>query len=121
MIEVPLELSQHLREQLLDHLRQCLPNEGCALLIGIDGEVTEVVATTNVDASPTSFTVDPNQVLAAHNHAEQSGLELIGVAHSHPNGPPEPSVTDIAGALDPGWLYLIAGSDESLKAWRMDG
>ena len=40
-----------------------------------------------------------------------SGLEweIAGVFHSHPKSAPFPSAADIAGALDPEWLYVIVG------------
>jgi proteasome lid subunit RPN8/RPN11 len=36
-------------------------------------------------------------------------LAIIGVYHSHPNGPATPSETDIAEARYPDWLHLIVG------------
>jgi proteasome lid subunit RPN8/RPN11 len=120
VIEVALDLNPRLEEKLLAHFRACRPNEGCALLIGTPGgPVSEILRTTNIDQSPTSYTVDSNQVLAAHDRAEAAGLAVIGVAHSHPNGPAEPSTTDVDKALDPNWLYVIVGADETLKTYRL--
>ena len=38
---------------------------------------------------------------ALSNALEFAGLELVGIYHSHPNGPDRPSPTDIAGNMYP--------------------
>jgi len=122
MIEVPCELVDDLRRELLDHMEAELPNEACALLQGsLDGEITEVIPTRNVDASPTSYTVDPEQMFAAYTRAEDMNQKILGVAHSHPNGPAAPSATDRDAALDPEWLYVIVGSNSDIRAFRKLG
>ena len=39
--------------------------------------------------------------------AEDDGLEVIGVFHSHTHSEPYPSPTDVAQAPDPAWHYVI--------------
>ncbi|MCH7899810.1 MAG: Mov34/MPN/PAD-1 family protein [Acidobacteria bacterium] len=34
---------------------------------------------------------------------------MSGVFHSHPDGSAEPSMDDVAAALDPEWVYLVVG------------
>ncbi len=122
MIEVPCDLADELRRELLAHVRAELPNEACALLQGtLDGEITEVIPTRNVDASPFSFTVDPEQMFAAYNRAEALNQKILGVAHSHPNGLAAPSATDRDAALDLEWLYVIVGSNSDIRAFRKLG
>jgi proteasome lid subunit RPN8/RPN11 len=53
------------------------------------------------------YTVDPKEHLRAERHAEDLGLELIGVAHSHTHTDAYPSPTDVAQAPDPTWHYVI--------------
>jgi proteasome lid subunit RPN8/RPN11 len=50
--------------------------------------------------------MDPRQQLAALERIDDSGLELLGIFHSHPQGPEAPSATDIAEAAYP-VVYLI--------------
>jgi proteasome lid subunit RPN8/RPN11 len=38
---------------------------------------------------------------------EAAGLDLAAIFHSHPNGPAEPSATDVAQAYYPEAAYLI--------------
>ena len=53
------------------------------------------------------YTVDPLEHLRAERAAEDEGLEVIGVVHSHTHSEPYPSPTDVAQAPDPAWHYVI--------------
>jgi proteasome lid subunit RPN8/RPN11 len=75
------------------------------------GAIRMVYATTNVDRSSVRFTVSPNEHFRAIRHAERQGWAIAGSFHSHPDSAAYPSATDVAGALDPDWLYVIVGMD----------
>jgi proteasome lid subunit RPN8/RPN11 len=47
----------------------------------------------NSDASPTSFRIEPQELINAYLTAEKRNLSVIGIFHSHP-APPIPSSTD---------------------------
>ncbi len=66
-------------------------------------------ATTNVERSRVRFTVSPLEHYGANRHAENQGWSIGGSFHSHPTSAAFPSARDIAGALDPDWLYLVVG------------
>ena len=72
-----------------------LPNESCAFLLGSsrDSSVAEILFMKNADSSPLTFSIAPSQLLEAYDHAENMGLQVIGIFHSHP-GKPLPSTTD---------------------------
>ena len=53
------------------------------------------------------YTVDPKDHLRADRDAEDRGLEVVGVVHSHTHTDAYPSPTDVAQAPDPGWHYVI--------------
>jgi proteasome lid subunit RPN8/RPN11 len=61
----------------------------------------------NVAASARVYTVDPRQHLRADRDAEDRGLTIIGVFHSHTHTDAYPSPTDVAQAPDPGWHYVL--------------
>ncbi len=71
------------------HALRNFPRECCGLLLGKFGEnvieVKEVVKAENVLGSPVAFEVDAELVFKAIKRAEKSGLELVGIYHSHPN------------------------------------
>jgi proteasome lid subunit RPN8/RPN11 len=87
------------------------PLEACGLLAGdIQGEgyaAQTATSITNKLHSPTRFRMEPYEQLAAFNQMEAQDQELVGIYHSHPRGPDEPSVTDIAEAYYPEAVYLI--------------
>lgn len=123
--ELIVPLSLH--DQLIRHVRRCLPNEGCGLLAGSRTVGAAVArrffAGTNVDRSPTRFTMDPREVLAALTEIDRLDLALLAVVHSHPSGPATPSLTDLVEASYPHALLLIIALDAecpNLRAWRCD-
>ena len=75
------------------------PNESCALLFGKkdDGKiiVSEIYPAENIEKSPINFTISNEQLIQGYKIAEDKGLEVIGIFHSHPDSEPYPSATDI--------------------------
>ncbi len=95
------------------------PREACGLLLGIPGDVAEVTdwrATTNRATRDDRFAVDPGDLVAARREGR-----LLGVAHSHPRGPAEPSILDAAyAALWRPWVWLIRGQGGDQAAFTID-
>jgi proteasome lid subunit RPN8/RPN11 len=122
-----LRLSAELREIVVAHLRASLPREGCGLLAVRRAAGGAAVATrfypgTNLDASPTRYTMDPIEVLAAFRDLEAHGWTLGAIVHSHPATPPTPSPTDLREAFYPESLMVIvsfAALTPAVRAWRL--
>lgn len=95
------------------------PDECCGLLMGRAGAgawvVDEVIACANVAPDPACrFEVDPKSLIAAHRAARETGRDLIGPYHSHPNGRAGPSDHDRARAAEAGAegeVWLIVPTD----------
>lgn len=85
------------------------PLEACGLMAGSPGsnEIVRFFACRNVDQSARVYTLDPGDHLRAERCAEDEGLEIRGVMHSHTHTEAYPSPTDVAAAPDPDWHYLI--------------
>lgn len=81
------------------HVRRRAPLEACGLLAGRNGRVELVVGVRNAARSPVRYLMDPRGQWHALEKFEQLGMELLGIYHSHPNGPAQPSPTDITEAL----------------------
>jgi proteasome lid subunit RPN8/RPN11 len=93
-----LILTQLQLDDLADFASNSLPNESCALLLGNytnenEIKVIESLSMKNSDASPTSFRIEPQELINAYLTAEKRNLSVIGIFHSHP-APPIPSSTD---------------------------
>jgi proteasome lid subunit RPN8/RPN11 len=96
------------------------PLEGCGLLVG-DPSSTRVerfVRCRNAAESAKVYTLDPLEHLRAERAAEDDGLEIIGVVHSHTHSEPYPSPTDVAQAPDPSWHYVIVGLKRAAPEFR---
>lgn len=115
-------LSDSIRAEIVRHARAVYPEEACGLLaVDVDGRVRRAYCLDNVDRSPASFTVDPDQHFASLGDAESNGWSLGGSFHSHPRTAGVPSQTDISRALEPDWVYLIVGLADpetpELRGW----
>lgn len=108
---------------MLEHVQQCLPYEACGLLAGHGECVLEVLPVKNVDRSTVSFRMDPQEQVRAYFRIEDSGMEVVGIFHSHPQGPSWPSERDMAEAAYPESAYLIwepASGDWVCRAFVLD-
>ena len=85
------------------------PLEACGLMAGEPGSnvITRFFPCRNIDQSARIYTIDPKDHLRAERTAEDAGLEIRGVMHSHTHTEAFPSPTDVAAAPDPDWHYLI--------------
>ena len=106
-------------DALVDHAREDAPNECCGLVWGREGGVEEVARAENARHSPYGFELTFVDLQKA-NDLEDEGYE-VGIYHSHPKSPAEPSQTDINLAQYPHWTYLIVSlADEpEVRAWRI--
>ena len=106
-------------DELVSHAREEAPNECCGLVRLREGTVESVTRARNERASPYGYSLDPTTLLDAFN-ATEAGYE-VGVYHSHPRSPAEPSQTDINLAEYPEYLYLIVSlaAEPDVRAWRI--
>jgi len=89
------------------------PLEGCGLLIGPrDGDrVERFVAIRNEAESSRIYRLDGSEYVAAAIAADDEGLDIVGVMHSHTHTAAYPSPTDVAEAanplIPPSWHWVI--------------
>ena len=106
------------------HGRETFPHECCGAMLGKDGVVEQAYALPNTtDEGPRRrFLVRPNDYRVAEKQARESGLDLLGFYHSHPDHPAEPSQYDLDHAW-PSFSYVIvsvmAGEDKLLTSWQL--
>lgn len=110
MTSEQVNIPEQIHAAMIAHAEFCLPEEACGLMAFDDADTLRMVyATTNLDRSEVRFTVAPEEHFGAIRHAESCGWRIGGSFHSHPESAAFPSARDIAGALDPGWLYVVVG------------
>jgi proteasome lid subunit RPN8/RPN11 len=117
-----LILPLQLRAQIEGEARDAFPRECCGLIEGAwHGDAVEAAAlhpAPNLSMDADRFEIDPAAQFAALRTARANGREIVGCYHSHPNSANEPSVRDLAGAGEEGFLWLIAsiaGADEAVQ------
>lgn len=108
-----LRIDRSLYGEIVDHLNEAQPAEGVGLLAGVvnggERQATRFFRGTNLDRSPTRYTMDPVEVISAFREMEARDWELVAIVHSHPRTSPTPSVTDLREAHYPDSLLLIFG------------
>jgi [CysO sulfur-carrier protein]-S-L-cysteine hydrolase len=93
--------------QILAEAQAVFPLEACGLVAGEAGQVRRLYPIDNVLQSPSAFLMDARQQVQAMLEMERHGWELLAIYHSHPQGPDEPSTTDVAQAYYPEAIHLI--------------
>jgi proteasome lid subunit RPN8/RPN11 len=106
------------------------PAEACGLLLGTrtsshaDAHLAREARNLRTSNAGSHFELDPADHLAAELEAAALGLEIIGIWHSHPDAPPNPSRADRAAAWS-AWSYVIvsvhAGAHSEMRSWRLTG
>lgn len=125
-----LYLPRDVEQSLRRHLESTYPNEGVALLIGTmegdDHKVVRAEPITNTDPKPDYFRWDDTEYLKLDRAARKDKLDIIGLAHSHPNHPAIPSKTDFMFAEPWGdafaWIIVSVkeGESDTLRSWTVD-
>ena len=124
-MEKIIKISESLRKNLELHANKQTPYEACAILLGNKDEkiweATEIFLTENIEKSEINFTVSNEQLLEGYKMAEEKGLDVVGIFHSHPKSLPSPSNTDIKfmkGNPIP-WI-IYSGLTKEMKAYLLD-
>ncbi len=90
-----------------DHVASHLPFEACGLLGGNGPRIRLALPVVNLTLSPHRFRMDPEDLIRGLYRLEDEELDLIGIYHSHPHGPPRPSLADLEEMANLVSLHLI--------------
>ncbi|OGA47720.1 MAG: hypothetical protein A3G25_16850 [Betaproteobacteria bacterium RIFCSPLOWO2_12_FULL_63_13] len=107
-----LVLARNLGERLGGYARRAYPQEACGVLLGKSAGDDRIVISVhqarnlNAERPRDRYELDPGDFLAADEEARKTGLDIVGIWHTHPDHPAQPSSTDRAAAW-PGWSYVI--------------
>ena len=106
------------------------PEEGAGVLLGtVDKGVHRISSalplenTFDSEKRARRYLIQPEDMLVAEMQAEELGMDVIGIFHSHPDHPAEPSEFDREWAL-PWYAYMItsvrAGTANQTRCWLLD-
>ena len=110
---------------IMNHARSAYPEECCGFLLGMDSDGRRIrralsAPNTTRGSRGNRFNIDPMELVRAEEEARRSNLNLIGIYHSHPDSPAQPSKVDLDNAW-PGYTYLVVsvqnGEPKDLAAW----
>ena len=123
-----IQLENDTFSRMEKHVSSTFPEECCGFMFGSAGDekiiVEDVSAVRNShpDSKVRRYLISPEDFMEAEKFADDRGLSLTGVYHSHPNHPALPSETDRKVAL-PGFIYLIfsvnSGNTTEVTAWEL--
>jgi proteasome lid subunit RPN8/RPN11 len=76
----------------------------------------------NAAASSRVYDIDGRDYLRVDREAQASGMDIVGVMHSHTHTEAYPSPTDVERAVDPSWHYIIVSlkrAEPALRSFRI--
>jgi proteasome lid subunit RPN8/RPN11/uncharacterized damage-inducible protein DinB len=118
-----VRLPAHVRAALLAHASEEAPRECCGLLVGRGHDIDGAVRSANLDPDPARYRLDPAVHIATNRTLRGTGLEIVGVYHSHPHSAAVPSPTDCREAYYSEFIWVIvslAGPQaEAVAAYRL--
>jgi proteasome lid subunit RPN8/RPN11 len=126
---VKLEIPAEILSQIYRHGEAAYPEEGAGLLLGNDDGIARVVEailalpnTREGEARRNRYLLSAEDYLQGEAKAERLGLDVLGVFHSHPDHPNQPSGFDLEWAW-PYYSYIItsvySGRAIESRAWRL--
>jgi desampylase len=78
------------------------------LLAGLHGVITDAFPAENVAVDPAKhYEIAPKEIIGLMRRFRASGVEFLGIYHSHPRGENKPSARDIELAYYSEEVYLI--------------
>ena len=116
---------------MLKEAKTAYPHECCGLLVGNSNDsgrvVREVypVENKNKVRAADRYEIDPKEFDRIDREATKKGWNIIGIYHSHPDHPSEPSAFDKdCACVWAEYSYIIIsvkdGVDDELRCWRFD-
>ena len=110
---IPIEISK----KILGYVMEKFPEEACGLVAGHDNKVIIEFLIANHLHSAVKYSMDPMELYLALEKIEANQIELVGIFHSHPQGPSRPSETDIKEFLYPCVATIICFPESDV--WKM--
>jgi proteasome lid subunit RPN8/RPN11 len=119
------QLGPNTYREIRAHGASTYPDECCGALLGPkQGDIVEAYRLPNEHDGEQRrrFLIGPNEYRLAEKRADETGQQLLGFYHSHPDHPAVPSAFDLEHAW-PNMSYIIVsvkkGSPDEMRSWRL--
>lgn len=107
-----MKITDSLLKQIYRQARQAYPRQCAGFLIGAvngGGYAHRVVPLSAPAAEQDDrFEIDPEEFIRVADIAEDYGLELMGMYHSHPDWPAIPSQADVASEVEGLYCLIVS-------------
>lgn len=123
-----LVIEQNPLDEMYQDALKSFPDECCGFFFGkeVDKEriITDILIVNNSKEGDKRrrFEISPKDYLSAERFADEKGLQLLGVYHSHPNHPALPSEHDRIAA-QPYFSYIIVSVKDNeiadIRSWQL--
>lgn len=125
-----LYIPQQIINKIHTHGEESYPEEGAGLMLGrIENGERHIESLLFLDnaredgARHNRYLITPEDMIQGELEAEKQGLSILGIFHSHPDHPNQPSEFDREYAI-PWYSYLItsvnAGKAAGSRSWRLE-
>jgi proteasome lid subunit RPN8/RPN11 len=114
-----LTISAELYETIRRHGERTYPHECCGVLLGTSGDDGNIVASaveagnTRTDSAHNRYNIAPQELIGIQRQGRESGLDIVGFYHSHPDHPAQWSKTDFEEAHWIGCSYVITSVEKA--------
>lgn len=125
-----IHIPENILEQIHDHGEEAYPEEGAGLMLGVAEQGGRIVKSLlflenarEDGARHNRYLITAEDMLQGEQEAERLGLSILGIFHSHPDHPAQPSEFDRHYAI-PWYSYLITsvntGQAAGSRSWRLE-
>ncbi len=113
-------------KQIYAQAKETYPPECCGFLLGSfenGGQVRQVRPAINQNSERTDrFIISGEEFAEVQLAADETGLEIIGIYHSHPDWPAIPSQTDMDNAWEEVYYLIVSvheGKPFQTQIWQL--
>jgi proteasome lid subunit RPN8/RPN11 len=125
-----ITIEQGAEKVMNDDAITAFPDECCGFMFGHTDAagnrvVTEALPINNaaLENRKRRFEIAPRDYMKGERHADENGIELLGIYHSHPNHPAIPSEHDRVAA-QPFFSYVIISTEgdgvKNTRSWILN-
>ncbi|MGC9210825.1 MAG: Mov34/MPN/PAD-1 family protein [Nitrososphaeria archaeon] len=119
-----IKIPRNMLDEILNNVSKNKPIEAVSFILGYEKNgiyvAREIINVKNSLNSASEFYVNPNDLLNIYKKAEENGMQIVAIVHSH-QGLPVPSATDIKYMkLNPYVWIIVSMTDLKLQAYKLN-